>query len=184
MERDSSSPAITALYVNLVDQAIEFEDARGTIARVDFSGDTILVEGEVVDLRRSSATTDQVPDYVPAASTGMTPNAASGEAATEKEATVTLAGRLKSTPKPGRPDRSGNPTAWARLAVHDDDRPDAHLYLASFHRHTARIALGLKAGAHITVSGYPHESDNPKRLDTFSVVNIVDNYPGKRAGQD
>jgi len=48
----------------------------------------------------------------------------------------------------------------------------------TFHRHTARIALGLAADAQLTVEGYPHVSENPQRSDTFSVINIVA-YPGK-----
>lgn len=100
------------------------------------------------------------------------------EATSEKEHTVTLTGRLKSTPKPGRTDRSGKPTAWARVAVHDEGQDEPHLYLATFHRHTAPIALGLKAGAQITVEGYPHVSTDPKRSDTLSVITMPQ-YPGK-----
>ena len=42
------------------------------------------------------------------------------------------------------------------------------------------IAAGLPKGAPVTVEGYPHPSTDPagKRLDTFSVINLV-NYPGK-----
>jgi hypothetical protein len=50
--------------------------------------------------------------------------------------------------------------------------------VATFHRHTREIALKLPKEAPITVTGYPHPSNTPKRTDTFSVVNIVE-YPGK-----
>src|SRR5205809_507993 len=96
----------------------------------------------------------------------------------KKEAPLTLTGRLKTQPRDGRPDAKGNPTAWARLAVHEEGRDDAHLYSATFHRHTARIALSLTKDAQVTVQGYAHTSDDPRRMDTLSVVNLVA-YPGK-----
>jgi hypothetical protein len=101
-------------------------------------------------------------------------------AETERTKAVTLQGKLKSKPKEGRPDSRGNPTAWARLAVHEDDRDGAHLYSATFHKHTAKIALSLERDAPLTVQGYPHENDHPgsRRMDTLSVINLLD-YPGK-----
>jgi hypothetical protein len=96
----------------------------------------------------------------------------------EKEPTVTLSGKLKSKPRQGRADGQGNPTAWARFAAHEPETQDAHFYLATFHRHTAEIALKLLPDAALTVQGFPHPSRQKDRLDTLSVVNIV-RYPGK-----
>jgi len=98
----------------------------------------------------------------------------------EKERTLVLSGRLRSKPREGRPDSRGNATSWARFAAHEDDREGAHMFSATFHRHSARIALGLPAGAPLTVEGYSHDSGDPtgKRLDTLSVINLLD-YPGK-----
>ena len=61
---------------------------------------------------------------------------------------------------------------------------DAHLYGATFHRHTAAIALGLAAGTQITVEGYPHANwdRSGKRMDTLSVINLLA-YPGKPEGR-
>lgn len=61
----------------------------------------------------------------------------------------------------------------------EDDRDTAHMYSATFHKHTTKIALKLAAESTITVQGYPHESDDPgsKRMDTLSVINLLD-YPG------
>jgi hypothetical protein len=59
-----------------------------------------------------------------------------------------------------------------------DGEEQAHDYIATFHRHTRGIAAKLPKEAQITVTGYPHPSQSPKRKDTFSVVNIVE-YPGK-----
>jgi hypothetical protein len=54
------------------------------------------------------------------------------------------------------------------------------MYSATFHKHTAKIALALDADAAVTVQGYPHESDDPgsRRMDTLSVINLLD-YPGR-----
>ncbi len=102
-------------------------------------------------------------------------------ASAEREPTVTLSGRLKSKPKQGRADGRGNPTAWARFAAHEEGRKEAHFYLATFHRHTAEIALRLPLDAAITVQGFPHPRSAADRMDTLSVVNIV-RYTGKPRG--
>ncbi len=152
---------LTAIHIDLRERSVRFDAESGPVGKLIVSGETILFEAHHASLPVG----EQAPKL------DDTP---------EREATVVVSGTLRSTPKAGRPDRSGNPTAWARLAVHEEDQPEAHLYLASFHRHSAQIALGLKPGASVTVAGYPHVSDDPKRLDTFSVMNIV-NYPGKQA---
>lgn len=97
----------------------------------------------------------------------------------EKPGTVVLTGKLKSEPRPGKPDRRGNPTAWAAFAAHDEAADETHVYIASFHRHVTSIALAaLNAGDQITAEGYPHIYNDPNRKDTFSVINLL-NYPGK-----
>ena len=103
-------------------------------------------------------------------------------ATVERDPTVTLAGRLKSVPKEGRPDGSGNPTAFARFAAHEDGSSQARMYLATFHRKSREIALGLKPDSPIIVEGYPHPATEPGKSDTLSVVHIID-YPGKHKSQ-
>ena len=97
-----------------------------------------------------------------------------------RDSTVTVTGRLKTRAKEGRPDRSGKPTAWAKLAAHEEGQDAAHMYSATFHRHTARIALALEQDAQVTVQGYVRPSNNPTRMDALSVFNVVA-YPGKPA---
>jgi hypothetical protein len=97
-----------------------------------------------------------------------------------RDSTVTVTGRLKTRAKEGRADRSGKPTAWAKLAAHEEGQEAAHMYSATFHRHTARIALALEHDAQVTVQGYVRPSANPNRMDALSVFNIVA-YPGKPA---
>jgi len=97
----------------------------------------------------------------------------------QPEKTVTLTGRLHTTPKPGRADRAGNPTAYAQFAAHVEGEPEVHLYVATFHRGTDQLALKLRQQAQITVEGYPHVGDpSGGRLDTLSVIRLLD-YPGK-----
>lgn len=108
-----------------------------------------------------------------------------GEATTqegkEKLAPVTLTGKLKTQPKSGRTDARGNPTAWAMLGVHEDGSPAARMLSTTFHKHTARIAVGLPQDAVITAEGYLRPSTDPEsRADSFSVFRLI-NYPGKTA---
>jgi hypothetical protein len=100
----------------------------------------------------------------------------------EKNPTITLAGKLKSLPKEGRPDGSGLPTAWARFAAHEEGASQAHMYLATFHRRARELALGLKPESQLIVEGFAHPASSPDKLDTFSVIHII-NYPGKPAPQ-
>jgi hypothetical protein len=99
--------------------------------------------------------------------------------AAPKPQTVTVTGRIKSEPRNGRPDGQGNATTWCKLAAHSDDRDGAHMLSCTFHRHTAKIALQFEEGDQVTVSGYLRESDDPNRMDSFSVFALV-NYPGKQ----
>jgi hypothetical protein len=124
-------------------------------------------------LQTLPASTESVPQVIESVSP-----ASASDAAKEREKTITLSGKLKSQPKPGKPDRSGKPTAYADFAAHVTGEETAHDYVATFHRHTRQIALTLAKEAQITVNGYPHPSSSEKRKDTFSVVNIVE-YPGR-----
>jgi hypothetical protein len=102
------------------------------------------------------------------------------DTAKQRNPTVALTGRLKSQPKEGRPDNQGHPTAWATFAAHEEESERGHLYSATFHRASRRIALSLAVNDQITVEGYAHPSGDPtgKRLDTLSVFRLL-NYPGK-----
>ncbi len=155
MEREQEGPAnlVTGIHLNLVERTITFD-----------------VEGEAaVSLRLASyGLTLESP-----AMSATTP----AEVVDEAQKTVTLSGRLVNAPRSGRPDRSGNPTAYARFAAHIEGEDQAHDYVCTFHRHTAPIALRLRKEDQLTVEGYPHPSSGARRLDTFSVVNLV-RYPG------
>ncbi len=163
-EGEPSGVPLKAIHINLTDRSIEFESEQGTVAKLTFGKEGIIFNAAALELSTPSEAL-QSPSQ-------------EDQGKQEKEATITLTGRLKNKPKQGRADRSGNPTAYARFAAHIGDEEGPHDYIATFHRHTARIALGLPRDAQVTVEGYPHPSGSEKRLDTFSVINLVW-YPGK-----
>ena len=179
----SASLPLTGIHINLRDRAIEFENERGTIARIVFTGETVLVEGEGLALPASIPEADSHAEASPAPTQETPPVSAivaAAPEAREHQPTTVLSGRLLTQPREGKSDSRGKPTAWARFAAHEEGRDEAHLYSATFHRHTAAIALGLANGSPLTVEGYPHLHADPadKRLDTLSVINLVA-YPEK-----
>jgi hypothetical protein len=105
----------------------------------------------------------------------------SDEDASSGKNLATITGKLKSQPREGRSDGAGNPTAWAKLAAHEEGRDEAHMYSATFHRHTVALALRLEKEMIVTVKGYVRESADPTRMDGLSVFGVI-NYPGKQAG--
>ncbi len=168
------------MHISFQERSITFEANDVPVARLRFAADGVVLY---------RALTPQHPTAeLPSALESLAdppPHLAGAEESPagpqpEREKTVTLSGRLKSTPKEGRPDRSGRPTAWARFAAHVEGEAEPHQYLATFHRHTASTALALKAGAPITAEGYARPAGDPagKRLDTFSVFRLLA-YPGK-----
>jgi hypothetical protein len=142
----------------------------------------IFFPNQLQTLPAGTEATSDVAEAIPQGASEISPAASgsltSSEPAKEREKTITLSGKLKSQPKPGKPDRSGKPTAYADFAAHVTGEDKAHDFVATFHRHTRDIASKLPKEAQITVTGYPHPSNTPKRKDTFSVVNFVE-YPGK-----
>ena len=179
---------LKGIYINFEERAIEFEDQYGTVGRIVFTGERILVEGQPLTLAAPPEIAEQPPEPVDMSEPSPRPPAPEAASASravpelrEKEPTVVLSGKLMSQPRQGNPDSRGKPTAWARFAAHVETEDDAHLYNATFHKHTAAIALGLAQDSPVTVEGYPHPSSDPtgKRLDTLSVINLV-NYPGKQ----
>jgi len=98
----------------------------------------------------------------------------------EKDPVSIYTGKIKGYVRAGRPDGSGKPTAWARVAVHEDGVEEAKMLSTSFHRHTADIALRLQPDSQITMQGYLHKNDDPEKMDSFRVFHLID-YPGKPA---
>jgi len=170
----------TDIHINLTAQTITLKKDEEVVATLVFAG-KLPAEGVIFFGNHQHALLDspfaEDSPFDEETDAPVSP-APSSDTAKEKEKPVTLSGKLKSQPKPGRNDRSGKPTAYADFAAHVEGEEKAHYYKATFHRHTRDIALKLPAEAQITVFGYPHPRNSPKSTDTFSVVNIVD-YLGK-----
>jgi hypothetical protein len=174
-EVEGSGIPFTDIHINLKDQTIILKKADEVVATLVFEGKlpaagVIFFLNQLQTLPTDTSEAEVVPQVIEPVSLTSP--------AKEREKTITLSGKLKSQPKPGKPGRSGKPTAYADFAAHVEGEEEAHDYVATFHRHTRDIAAKLPKEAQITVTGYPHPSDSPKRKDTFSVMNIVD-YPGK-----
>jgi hypothetical protein len=173
-EEEGSGIRFTDIHINLADQTITLKKEDEVVATLVFEG-KLPAAGVIFLGSHPSALLDSPFDEEP--ETPVSPTSPS-DAAKEREKTITLTGKLKSKPQPGKNDRSNKPTAYADFAAHVEGEKDAHNYVATFHRHTRGIALKLPPEAQITVTGYPHPSNKPRRKDTFSVINILD-YPGK-----
>ncbi len=98
----------------------------------------------------------------------------------ESKKTWTLTGRVKGNVREGRPDGAGKPTAWARVAAHNEEKDEAWMLSTTFHRASTRAALGLKPEDQITFEGYLRPSNDASKMDSFSVFHLID-YPGKPA---
>lgn len=175
-ESEPKSIPITAIRIDLREHSVTLEAPDGPLAKLAFSKGTILFQGSLL----------QPPHDSSAVETTASEDEASAEPQPrpERGTPVILSGRLKSRPRPGRPDAQRLPTAWARLAVHEENRAQAHVYSATFHRASALVALRLALNAPVTVEGYPHTSNDPegKRLDTLSVFRFI-NHPADRPQQ-
>jgi hypothetical protein len=173
-KEDEAGIRFTDIHINLADQSITLKKEEEVVATLIFEG-KLPASGVIFFGNQPQPLLDSPFDEEP--EMPVSP-ASPSDAAKEREKTVTLSGKLKSQPKPGKADRSGKPTAYADFAAHVEGEKDAHYYIATFHRHTRGIALKLPKEAQITVSGYPHTSNSARRKNTFSVVNILE-YPGK-----
>ena len=107
-ERTDGSVPLTSIYINLKQRCITFatEDQATKL--------TLAPEGVFYQLLQGAAITTRSVDRL----VGEAEAEAGEVAGPEKEPTITLSGKLKSKPRQGRADGSGNPTAWARLAAH------------------------------------------------------------------
>ena len=162
MTQERQPERLRAIQIDLFERTITFQAERSATRL------RIGVDGLLYELVSAEPATDRTVD----------PPVAESSPDPDRDTTVTLTGRLKSRAKEGRPDKSGKPTAWAKLAAHEAGQEAPHMYSTTFHRHTARIALALEQDNQVTVQGYVRPSRDPKRMDALSVFNIVA-YPGK-----
>jgi len=171
---------LTGIYLDIPSRTVAFATETEVVASL-----RLTETGIVFEARQHSGHTMLVPEMETVASPAAVEPAPEARrdvsmVETEKPKAVTLQGKLKSKPREGRPDSRGHATSWARFAAHEEESEGAHLYSATFHKHTAAIARRLDKDMPLTVQGFPHQTDDPgsKRMDTLSVINLLD-YPGK-----
>jgi len=179
IERQPKEIRLTGIHIDLIDQTVTLDAQDGRKAKLSFGQPASLFQSHLPP-RTEPDTPDELVDV---GGDGWPEPGADAQESREKQQTVVVSGRLQTHPKPGRPDRQGRPTAWARFAVQEMDADQAHLYSATFYRATTAIALELPRGAQVTLEGYPRAGDAAKkRLDTLSVI-AVHEYAGKQTTQ-
>jgi hypothetical protein len=163
---------LTGIYVDIPGKSVILASAEGIVGSVRLAPEGVVFEAPRSPTLPATTSVAELPAEVASVQ--------EQEGTPEREKPLTLQGKLKSRPRPGRPDARGNPTAWARFAAHEEDEEGAHMYSTTFHRQTVEIALGLEKDMPVTVQGFPHLQDDPSstRMDTLSVINLLD-YPGK-----
>lgn len=173
---------ITVFHDNVVFAAGRREEGTYLHARVDREGNAALLLDQPSPPRPAEVVGTQpaVPSHVSAEIPIASPAPTTAGASKEKQPTVTVTGKLQTTPRAGNPDAKGRQTAWALVAVYVEGEDSPHLYSATFHRQTVKTALGLPRDAQVTIKGYAHPKQGEQRNDTFSVIAIVE-YPGKPA---
>src|SRR5438067_13602156 len=95
--------ALTGIHINLKEHAIEFEDQHGTVGRIVFSGETVLVEGQPLTLapRPEVSQAGSEPTASPdAPDQARSPTEAQTEQR-EKQPTVVVSGKLMNQPRAG-----------------------------------------------------------------------------------
>jgi len=174
IERQPKDIRLTGIHIDLLDHIVTLEAQDGRKAKLSFAQPTTLFQRSIPPTEPDTA--DELVDD---SDSSWPESDAAPQESREKQRTVVLLGRLQTKPKAGRPDRQGRPTAWARLAVEEEDAGQAHLYSATFYRASTAIAVALPRGAQVTLEGYPRAGDAAKkRLDTLSVIALHE-YPGK-----
>jgi hypothetical protein len=108
----------TDIHINLTDQTITLKKEDAVVATLVFEG-KLPAAGVIFFGSQRQALLDspfaEEPE-IPVSPTTPT----TSEAAKEREKIVTLSGKLKSKPQPGKNDRSNKPTAYAGFAAHAD----------------------------------------------------------------
>lgn len=171
---------IVVFHDNVVFSAGKRDEGTYLHARVDRDGNAALLLDQPSAIQPMEVVNapPAVPSQTPQERAQSFAGSRESRPAKEKQPTVTVTGKLQTTPRQGNPDAKGNPTAWALVAVHIEGDESPHLYSATFHRQTARTALVLPKDAQVTIKGFAHAKQEGQPNDTFSVIAIVD-YPGK-----
>lgn len=163
-------PSLRRVVIDFHAGTIDLEGEDGGCYRFNVVRETVVSVEPTPGNELPSAAQNDVPSPAHAADAQAAPQPTADSSG---QKTMRLAGRLKSAPRVGRPDSRGRPTAWAKLACHEEGRDSAKMYSATFHGGTTNKALTLEAESHVVVEGYVRVSDDSKRMDAISVFKII-----------
>jgi hypothetical protein len=113
-EIEGSGIRFTDIHINLTDQTITLKKDEEVVATLVFEG-KLPAEGIIFFPRQPQALPASA-DAIPHEAGEISPASVS-EPTKEREKTITLSGKLKSKPQPGKNDRSNKPTAYADFEV-------------------------------------------------------------------
>jgi hypothetical protein len=164
---------LRSIKLDLEKRYLQVESTDATILRLSLTPQGIAWEL----LQPPTITTARVVEHLVETAEGEAPTPTPADSK-EKPTVYTYTGKLKGQVREGRPDASGRKTSWGRLAVHEEGQEQARMLSATFTRHTANLALTLPTDAQITAQGYIRPSEDPTRMDSYYIFNLV-NYPGK-----
>jgi hypothetical protein len=107
-EADRTGISFTDIHINLTEQTITLKKEEEIVATLVFEG-KMPAAGVIFLGSQPQGLLDSPFDEEPETPLSPTSPASTSEAVKEREKTITLSGKLKSQPKPGKPDRSGKP---------------------------------------------------------------------------
>ena len=175
-EGEPNLQRLKSIKLDLEKRYLQIESSEATILRLSLTPQGIaweLLQPPTITIARS---VERLVGAAEAEAESSTPAEASE--GKERPTVYEFTGKLKGQAREGRPDGRGRKTAWGRLAVHEEGQEQARMLSATFTRHTANLALTLPADAQITAQGYIRPSEDPSRMDSYYIFNLV-SYPGK-----
>jgi hypothetical protein len=107
-EGEGAGIPFTDIHINLRDQTVVLKKEDEVVATLVFEG-KLPAAGVIFLGSQPQGLLDSPFDEEPETPLSPTSPASTSEAVKEREKTITLSGKLKSQPKPGKPDRSGKP---------------------------------------------------------------------------
>jgi hypothetical protein len=132
-ELENTGIPFTDIHINLTDQTVTLKKEDDVVATLVFEG-KLPAAGVIFLGSQPQGLLDSPFDEEPETPVSPASSVITSDAAKEREKTVTLTGKLKSKPQPGKNDRSNKPTAYADFAAHVEGEKDAYYYVATFHR--------------------------------------------------
>src|SRR5829696_5738672 len=172
-EGEPNPQRLRGIKLDLEKHYLQIESTDATILRLSLTPQGIaweLLQPSTITTARAVDRQVEAAEAQAEAEPSATAEASEGK---EKPTIYTYTGKLKGQAREGRPDAGGRKTAWGRLAVHEEGQEQARMLSATFTRHTANLALTLPTDAQITAQGYLRPSEDPTRMDSYYIFNLV-----------